>query len=780
MEFTPGEAGMINKITQITHLSRFKNFSSTNDNISLGRTNLIYAPNGRGKSSLSDIVASFALNDTQLLQKRISKGYPGNLEVTVQYGAPTQTARFTRGSWSANPTDAVCLVFNKDFIQKNIHTVTVEHDHKKRLHGLIVGEGAIVAKQDVTNKREAHELAKREQRTIGAEFTALGVSGTTLDEFVKMVPGDVVVLEAEKAKLETQVKALGEPEKIKTKPGLSILSKLSADFTDLEETCNNTVQGGSQEAIELLQQHIASHVHSNENEAKEFIAAAVKAQGSKEAASCALCGQDLSADAKAIIDAMFTIFNTSYTQLRKDISDRVEELDENDAARAAAQAQTVMEANAVKHEDWLKYIDATNSLGVGDLTKLAEDVVKKQGSLVKQLTAKREDTSIVIDTELTDFKLSIDIYNQQVEQYNTQVVLINEAIQKYKDSINVSKKQAIEEKIAGVKTAIARCGELGKDLAKRATDNAKVVVDTEAAYKKALQDFATAQEVIINQHKDTINTALEYCGAKFRIDGLQQGTRGNSTEPYIEYSLELQGGEQDAQLTASSGLGDILSDGERNLLAFAFFWSLVVHQDLSKTIVIFDDPLSSIDRDWRTCLAEKLKELHDNGLDQLFVLTHYDDFAQVACRIISGMKELTIEDKGVANGHWIDGVSIEDIVRDEQFARIKMLELYVGDPTTQHPGHIQAEIRKALESALKHKYYQKLQALINGNAGWLRHYIEHVDVKPILQANGSYQELSNLCMAGGWANHDNPSATTFDQNAAQNYARRTLKVLEEL
>ena len=109
---------MLTKITQITNLSR-------------------------GKTTICDIVRSLANGDPSFVNRRISRVYPGNSEVTVQYGSPSISPRFASGSWVNAPTGLNCLVLDKDFIQRNIHTATVEHDHKKNLHGLIVGEGAI-------------------------------------------------------------------------------------------------------------------------------------------------------------------------------------------------------------------------------------------------------------------------------------------------------------------------------------------------------------------------------------------------------------------------------------------------------------------------------------------------------------------------------------------------------------------------------------------------------------------------------------------------------------
>ena len=63
---------------------------------------------------------------------------------------------------------------------------------------------------------------------------------------------------------------------------------------------------------------------------------------------------------------------------------------------------------------------------------------------------------------------------------------------------------------------------------------------------------------------------------------------------------------------------------------------------------------------------------------------------------------------------------------------------------------------------------------------WLRDFIEHEEVKPLLQANGSYAELDDLCTNSGWSHHDNPREFVFTEDQALAYDQRTLDIIEKL
>ena len=123
--------------------------------------------------------------------------------------------------------------------------------------------------------------------------------------------------------------------------------------------------------------------------------------------------------------------------------------------------------------------------------------------------------------------------------------------------------------------------------------------------------------------------------------------------------------------------------------------------NLSRTVAIFDDPLSSVDLSWRNQLIDKLNEISTNGLMQLFIFTHYEDFARMVAMRFSNIKQFTIISQGPANGNTINRFDIESISKEVQYARIEMLKDYIDDPTQERPEHVQSEIRNCLESALK-------------------------------------------------------------------------------
>lgn len=771
---------MLNKITQIENISRFKAFSSNHEKYSIGAANMYYAPNGRGKTTIADSMQSLLKNDPSIMINRLSKVYAGDPAITIIHGDPSVTSRFTSsGSWSNPPTDMSCIVFDKNFIQQNVHTVTVEHDHKKKLHGLIVGEGAIEAKEKVRVNKGAKDGLQTEKTEIERNFNVQKTEGLTLDEFIKLPVEDEKSLLAKKALLGKQLEAVGNPEAIKTKPALATLKHPYSISEKLKDTCSSTVTGGSKEAVELLKAHSDAHVHGTDTERKQFLSSGVKALKNSDATHCALCGQEISAESKGLLDALFAIFSQQYLNIKRDIGEVTDDLSLLQDGIITQQIEQTQELNFTKLTGWNTYIENLPELvSIENLAQLSREITDTKTVLLTKLTEKNDDPSQVVSEELSAYTDAVVALDGAIKIYNQVVETINKSITEFKDGIDISQKQKLTNDLKSVNNSLIRASQDGLALCAQYLVNKPALEAADTIYRQSLAEFAIAQKAVIDNHGTIINEILEFCGAKFKVSGMAQGTRTGSTEPYIEYSITLVGGTSDTETTASDAVGYFLSEGEKNLLAFAFFWSLLTHMDLSKTVAIFDDPLSSIDLSWRNQLIDKLNEASNTGLMQLFIFTHYEDFARMVAMRFSNIKQFTIDSQGAASGNTINRFDIESISKEVQYARIEMLQAYTTDPSKERPEHIQSEIRNCLESALKSKYYLKLQPLIGRK--WLRDFIEHADVKPQLEANGSYQELDNLCTNSGWSHHDNPREIVFTEDQAVAYAQRTLDIIEKL
>lgn len=769
---------MIEQISNITHVSRFKDCSigAGADN-NFGKNNIIYAPNGSGKSTISDIIKSYILNDPSLLLKRTSKIYPGDPAVTIRLNG--SSSRFANGLWSNAAVDQRCLVFDKNFINKNIHTVTLSHDHKKSLHGLIVGESAQQAREDIIIKNAELSELKKISSNIQKTYNALGF-GMTLDDFCRLQPSEVEDIKKQILQGEKQLDALNKTESIKKLPDLLRMMTILLDVGHIKNACVNIATAATNEAKAILRAHFDSNIHGEEWEKKEFLRCSVKSQGNLENKVCALCGQNLDVNAQKLIKSMFEVFNTSYIKLQKDIETAIDELQVINFPDKKNGITQIHDTNEARLNTWKNYIDGLSIPIIEKIQNQLDVLAIMVNELKEKLQQKAlTDMTLVFEDENEFFNSEIETLNSIILEYNQSIDGINRQIFKYKNSLDISKKMEISNDIELNKIKKYRSEKSGIDLANDFQLNAEAIKTAEKKYNQAKQDFSKAQIEVMENHRICINRILDNCGARYCIEKIEQGNRGNSTEPYIEYQLKLTGGDQDSLLAASEGISGVLSEGELNLLAFAFFMSIIHDGDTSKTTIIFDDPMSSIDEGWRKQVSDRLNKLSKEDIRQIFVLTHYSDFAKHMQERLEESREFTIEDVGSQRGKNLCTADFNQLLQDEQVKRIENLVQYIDNPKTNSPGVIQSMIRPTLECALKQRYYQKLKSLIYQKK-WLRDYINSQEVKEILINNRTYDDLDDLCVNSAFGNHDSPEELVFNETEAMSYAQKTLDVLEKL
>src|SRR5262249_11247303 len=154
---------MLRKLISIKNVGRFLSYSAAGD-VELKRYNLLFAENGRGKTTLCAIFRSLHSGEAAIIQGRRTLGAPAAPEVRILLG-DGQTAMFATGAW--NQTVPSFAIFDSTFIAENVYSGdAVEIGHRKRLYGVIVGkEGADLARRidelDDLSRQKATEIREK-------------------------------------------------------------------------------------------------------------------------------------------------------------------------------------------------------------------------------------------------------------------------------------------------------------------------------------------------------------------------------------------------------------------------------------------------------------------------------------------------------------------------------------------------------------------------------------------------------------------------------------------
>jgi ABC-type branched-subunit amino acid transport system ATPase component len=149
---------VLKKFVSIKSVGAFQTYSPKGD-VTLRAFTAIWGPNGVGKSTLCDVLRSFSAGDPAPLLGRRSLGGTSAPEVELLFDAGKRS--FRGGSWDT-PANPRFHIFDSCYVHENVYVGDfVEHDQKRSLYRVIVGEAgvALAAKVDSLDER-LREAAK--------------------------------------------------------------------------------------------------------------------------------------------------------------------------------------------------------------------------------------------------------------------------------------------------------------------------------------------------------------------------------------------------------------------------------------------------------------------------------------------------------------------------------------------------------------------------------------------------------------------------------------------
>ena len=161
---------------------------------------------------------------------------------------------------------------------------------------------------------------------------------------------------------------------------------------------------------------------------------------------------------------------------------------------------------------------------------------------------------------------------------------------------------------------------------------------TSALFRASFGDNADIFREMINDAKQMLVLQEKIKDSQRRIDELAEskmleGINSILEELNVNYRVQAEhkkfyvkiAGYERAEYEKNNKI--LCSEGERRMLAFAYFMQDVYSDDQPK-IVVIDDPISSLDLSRKSVVAHKICQLMENDADQIIVLSHDISFVE--------------------------------------------------------------------------------------------------------------------------------------------------------
>lgn len=168
------------------------------------------------------------------------------------------------------------------------------------------------------------------------------------------------------------------------------------------------------------------------------------------------------------------------------------------------------------------------------------------------------------------------------------------------------------------------------------------------------------QQTVIQELSNAFQDELRQMG--FSHYPLKVNTRGSKGNQLFSVSFEA---------TKNVGLDDIASEGEQKCLALACFFA-EIRADHRKSAIIFDDPVNSLDHNWRRKIAKRLAE--ESIIRQVIVFTHDLIFLKLLEEHSELICTRALTKYGANSGHVLERAPWDTLRAKE---RIKVLRQHV-------------------------------------------------------------------------------------------------------
>ncbi len=383
--------------------------------------------------------------------------------------------------------------------------------------------------------------------------------------------------------------------------------------------------------------------------------------------------------------------------------------------------------------------------------------------------------------------MALSVYlkiNEKIVNYNESVEKINDLIQKKKLTAGGGNLYSEEKELDKLHNAKVRhevkikilCDEYQQLLLDR-----KGLEKQKKDAKNSLDEYT---KDVFEKYQKSINEYLGKIGAGFEIAETQTSYVGG--RPSSSYCIKIN--EVSVKLGDTKTYGqpcfrNILSQGDKNSLAFAFFLArLNQDENLSNRIVIFDDPISSLDSHRKDFTKTEILNIADRS-NQCVVMSHDKYFLR---SIFDNEKTAEIKSLSInrgPNGSLIKEWDIENDTMNSYFKDFYKMLHYINNGVEESELRSIARcIRPVLEGYFRIKYPKYFK-----ENEWLGDLIKKIDQDITTGSNTlnftavRFSELKNINDYSKKYHHKfNQSADSeaISDDELKPFIERTIKIIE--
>ena len=572
--------------------------------------------------------------------------------------------------------------------------------------------------------RETEIKLRNKLDSYDSDFKKKEIKNYNLQEYLGIAEDkETIKIEEEISLITKQISLKNKEKEIINLPQPEIIKTSGFEFKQekLEQFLQKSLQNLHKDSKDKVDNHILQNTSGNRDDAISFFKTGLSLLNDKD--NCPFCAQSLLLESSGIIEIYQKYFDENYIKQQKELKSEYITFCNWNISILLNSFRTYLDDYTKYINDWLVHLKYENKQEY--LNKCLKNI---KDNLTDEIIDKISNEKRSIENEINK-KISNLEYNFQlsllsnfldnltrvktiIDKYNSEALLIKNEIANFLKSLDASNLNSLHKNQERLSEIKKRLSPAEKEWCKEYKEITESLRTTKKEREDQQLELKNDTLTLLNSHENEMNITLGELGADFKIVNLEGKSDNRSkVSSLVEFGLEIKNESISLKSNDNSKphFNNTLSEGDKATLAFSFFLSyLLKQQGLSESIVVFDDPLSSLDDNRRLNTTDKLVEI-SKKIQQTIILTHKKDFLfLLADRFnIKDRKILTI--KSNKKGSCLSSLNVEKLRKHEQHKLIDKLDEYQKDEDSiVESSVIQGDIRKVFENALWFKYYYKL------------------------------------------------------------------------
>lgn len=685
---------MLERIQLLRNIGQFDSVNA-GAQLPLARLSLVYAENGRGKTTLASIFRSLGTGDPDLVLERHRLGAVNPPHVVL--GIAGSAVQFQNGAWPA-PMPQIAT-FDDAFIAANVCSgVEIAAGHRQNLHELILGAQGVALNatlQSHVTRIEEHNRALTQKSNA---IPAAARGDMSVDDFCALAANPDI--EAAIGAAERNLAAGRAADAIRQRSDFQPLSLPHFDVPGINALLGRTLPDLEAEAATRVRNHLRGLGRGGEAWVGDGMTRIQPVSDGNDHGVCPFCAQDLAGS--PVLQHYQAYFSEAYGTLKTAINETGQGINTAHAGDVPAAFERAVRVAVENRTFWNAFTDVPE-VNVDTAVILRAWNAARDGVL----TALRAKAAAPLDRmELPEDVVALVA---AYDVHRTALRAVSEGLEACNPPIAIIKEQAAAANLAALSADLARLQAIQRRYSEPtstlcvdylAEKAAKAATETQRRQARTALD--NYRQNVFPAYEAAINTYLQRFNAGFRLASVSAvNTRGGSS---CNYNVVINN--VPVALTADAGpaFRNTLSAGDRNTLALAFFFaSLDQDPQLAQKIVIIDDPMTSLDEHRSLTTVQEMRRLLGR-VSQVIVLSHSKAFL---CQLWEGAdtaarQAILIRRDGTGSTLAAWDVNQDCITEHDRRYALVLAYLQAADPATER--RVASALRHILEAFMRVAY----------------------------------------------------------------------------